>query len=284
MEGINIGDDWKTPQKPATTTLSERLGLEEFTSLETWRASFAEFLGMATSCFAMDTMVVGTLETDPQTGPLLMSILAVVIISIMLIATYPVSGGHLNPAISFCAALMGYITASRAVIYIFSQCVGAILGALAFKVVVSREIGSTYTLGGCSLTTLVESPNGPTYMGIGTGSGLWLEILSMFMVLFAAGSIGFIRGPALENGPVFRYSIIGIMVGLAVYVTATVTQVKGYPGAGLNAARCFGPAVVMGGHLWDDHWVYWVGPLIASLAFFLYTKIVPSQHFYGKAD
>lgn len=34
-------------------------------------------------------------------------------------------------------------------------------------------------------------------------------------------------------------------------------------GAGLNPARCFGPAIVSG-H-WDNHWVYWIGPLIGGV-------------------
>ncbi|XP_043710070.1 probable aquaporin TIP3-1 [Telopea speciosissima] len=279
LEVINSGDEEKKLKEPAT--LSKWLRLEEFSSLETWRATFAEFLGMATACFAMDVMVVGTLETDPQTGILLMSILAAIIISIMLIATFPVSGGHLNPAISFCAALMGLVSVSRAFMYIVAQSLGAVIGTLAFKAVVSNQIGTTYSFGGCNLGVIVQGPNGPYTMGIGTGQGLWLEILSMFMVLYSAGSIGFVRNPALSKGPVFNYSIIGIMVGMAIYVTGTVTQVKGYPGAGLNPARCIGPAIVMGGHLWDRHWVFWVGPGIASVAFYLYTKIVPSQHFYA---
>ncbi|XP_043710071.1 probable aquaporin TIP3-1 [Telopea speciosissima] len=262
-------------------TFGKRLGLEEFTSLKTWRATFAELLGMATACFAMDVMVVGTLETEKESPRLLMSILAAVIITIMLLTTFPISGGHLNPAVSFCAALMGLISVSRAVIYIVAQCAGAVFGALAFKAVVSNQIGEKYALGGCRLGVIVQGPEGPTTVGIGTSQGLWLEILSMFFVLFPAGSIRFIGGPALGCGPVFSFSIVGIMAGLAIYVTVAVTQVKGYSGAGLNPARCFGPAIVRGGHMWDRHWVFWVGPAIASVAFYLYTKIIPSEHFYA---
>lgn len=47
---------------------------------------------------------------------LVLSILVAVIVTILLLAVLPISGGHMNPAISFSAALIGFISLSRAAI------------------------------------------------------------------------------------------------------------------------------------------------------------------------
>ncbi|KAI8562837.1 hypothetical protein RHMOL_Rhmol03G0066300 [Rhododendron molle] len=65
-----------------------------------------------------------------------------------------------------------------------------------------------------------------------------------------------------KMGQVLVCSIVGLVLGLLVFMSTTVTAAKGY--AGINPARCFGPAVVRGGHLWDGHWIFWVGPTLAS--------------------
>ncbi|KAG5564710.1 hypothetical protein RHGRI_000789 [Rhododendron griersonianum] len=65
-------------------------------------------------------------------------------------------------------------------------------------------------------------------------------------------------------GQVLVCSIVGLVLGHLVFISTTVTAAKGYAGAGINPARCFGPAVVRGGHLWDGHWIFWVGPTLVS--------------------
>ncbi|KAF9620821.1 hypothetical protein IFM89_014758 [Coptis chinensis] len=163
------------------------------TPRQVWRASLAELLGTATLVFAIDTLVISSYETETKMPNLVMSILIAISVTILLLATGPVSGGHINPVITFSAALIGLISISRAIIYILAQCIGGVVGALALKAVV-------------------------------------------------------------------------------------VTTKKGYAGVGMNPARCFGPAVIRGGHLWDGHWVFWVGPAISCVAFYLYVKIIPREH------
>ncbi|KAL8540131.1 hypothetical protein ACS0TY_001645 [Phlomoides rotata] len=231
----------------------------------------------------LDTIVISTIESDIKMPNLVLSILAAVIIIILLLAVHPISGGHINPIVSFSAALVGLISMSRAVIYIIAQCVGAILGALALKAVVSSTIESSFSLAGCTMTVIAPGPNGPVTIGIETAQAFWLEVFCSFIFLFASLWMAYDHRQAKQLGLVLVFTIVGLVLGLLVFVSTSVTAKKGYSGAGINPARCFGPAVVRGGHLWDGHWVYWVGPAIACLVFYLYTKIIPEQHHRAKA-
>ncbi|CAH1423374.1 unnamed protein product [Lactuca virosa] len=245
-----------TPRKPddgkkedSVITLGERLGLKDLYSMNVWRASIGELLGTAVLVFMIDTIVISSFETESKTPTLLMSILIAITVTILLLAVCPISGGHMNPVISFSAALVGLISLSRAFIYILAQCVGALLGALALQAVVSKTITQTTSLGGCTLTIIAPGPNGPVVMGIETTQALWLEIICTFIFLFAS-----------------------------IWLAYDDRQAKSL---GMNPARCLGPAIARGGHLWDGHWVFWVGPTIACIAFYIYTKIIPSNHFHA---
>ncbi|KAK1419303.1 hypothetical protein QVD17_28468 [Tagetes erecta] len=278
---IEQWEDDNQGKKKSSLTLGERLGLKDLYSLNVWRASVGELLGSAVLVFMLDTIVISSFETQTKTPNVLMSILIAITITILLLAVFPISGGHMNPVISFSAALVGLISLSRAFIYIFAQCVGALLGALALQAVVSQKITQTFSLGGCTLTVIVPGPNGPVVTGIETSQALWLEIICTFIFLFASIWLAYDHRQAKALGVVVVFLIIGTVLGLLVFVSTTLTEKKGYAGAGMNPARCLGPAMIRGGHLWDGHWVFWVGPSISCMVFYIYTKIIPSNHFHA---
>ncbi|KAI3447913.1 hypothetical protein Pfo_004578 [Paulownia fortunei] len=264
-------------------TLSEMLGFDDLFSLDVWRASIGELLGTAALVFMLDTIVISTIESDVTMQNLVLSVLAAMIITILVLAVHPISGGHINPIISFSSAPVGLISMSRALIYIIAQCLGAVLGALALKAVVSSTIEQKISLGGCTLTVIEPGPNGPITIGLETAQAFWLEIFCSFVFLFASVWMAHDHRQAKELGHVLVFSIAGAVLGLLVFVSSTVTAKKGYAGAGMNPARCLGPAIVRGGDLWNGHWVFWAGPAIACAAFYFYTKIIPRQHHRSKA-
>lgn len=241
----------------------------------------AELLGTAVLVFAMDTIVISSYETQTKTPHLIMSFLVAITVTILLLATSPISGGHINPIVTVAAVLTGLISVSRAIVYILAQCIGGILGALALKAVVNSTIQQTFSLGGCTLTVVVPGRHGPVVIGLETGQALWLEIICTFVFLFASIWVAFDYRQAKALGRFMVCLVIGVVVGLIVFVSTTVTATKGYAGVGMNPARCLGPALIRGGHLWSGHWVFWAGPVIACVAFALYIKMIPREHFHG---
>ncbi|CDP15672.1 unnamed protein product [Coffea canephora] len=277
-------EQWTPEQKKLESfSLSERLGLDEFLSLHVWRASVGELFGTAVLVFLIDTIVISTLDSDVKMPNLIMSIVLAIMITIVLLAVHPVSGGHINPIVSFSAALVGLISMSRAIIYIIAQCLGAVLGALALKAVVSGNIERTFSLGGCTLSIVTPGPQGsPVTIGLGTAQAFWLEVFCSFVFLFASLWMAYDHRQKNSIGLVRVLAIVGTVLGLLVFISTSVTAAKGYGGAGINPARCFGPAVVRGGHLWDGHWVFWAGPAVACVAFYVYTQIIPNDHFHAQ--
>ncbi|KAI3989050.1 hypothetical protein MKX01_033086 [Papaver californicum] len=116
-EGSSVGGKKHTPM-----SFSGRLGLAEFLSLKVWRASVAELIGTSVLVFALDTRVISSNETPTKTPNVLMSFFISLTVTILLLATYPISGGHINPVVTFSAALIGLISFARA------QCAGAVQG------------------------------------------------------------------------------------------------------------------------------------------------------------
>ena len=171
----------------------------------------------------------------------------------MVSATVAVSGGHLNPAVSFGAFLAGRMGFAQTARYIVAQLAGAALAGFICVTVFSTGVVSAST------------PNLGKDVSIGTA--VLVEAALTFLVVFAMfGTVMDARGPKLG----------GLCVGLV--VAAGVLFGQPLTGAAMNPARAFGPAVVSG-HL-ANHAVYWIGPMLgAALAGVIYGRflILPDE-------
>jgi aquaporin TIP len=121
------------------------------------------------------------------------------------------------------------------------QIVGAVIGALLLEAAVVSQFEGN--LGAHALNLDVLD---------GEGAGLLVEAVLTFMLVFTVF--------ATAMDPRGLANLAPIAIGLAVLVDHLI----GVPltGASMNPARSFGPALVAG--FWDDHWVYWLGPLIGG--------------------
>jgi aquaporin TIP len=171
---------------------------------------------------------------------------------VLVAATARISGGHINPAVTFAMVVTGRMKAGPGVLYVAAQLTGAVVGALLLKMVLVSSVEGN--LGAHALNDSALSSD---------FSGLIVEIVLTFAFVFTVFAVAVDpRGPA---------NLAPIAIGLAILIDHFV----GVPltGASMNPARSFGPALVA--NSWDDHWVYWIGPLSGGalaglLYYFLY--------------
>ncbi|XP_020896371.1 aquaporin [Exaiptasia diaphana] len=96
---------------------------------------------------------------------------------------------------------------------------------------------------------------------------IWITFI-LVLVVFAAGD------------PDRHLSGYGppLAIGFVVFVNLNLSI--NLSGGGMNPTRSFGPAVVM--NSWQDHWIYWVGPMIGAIAAALIYNYVFAQRVYTK--
>jgi len=176
--------------------------------------------------------------------------------SALAVAVYlfgPVSGAHVNPAVTVGVWLAGKINTRRAISYAVFQVVGAVLAALTLRFVLGGDAGG---LGRTALAGELEV-GGATIL-VTPAAGLVVEaLLTLFLVL--AVLQGAIAGRAGHMAGV----VIGATLAVGVLVAGPLT------GASLNPARTLGPALVTGS--FADLWIYLAGPIsggaLAALLF-----------------
>ncbi len=223
---------------------------------KTWQAVFAELIATLLFVFVgAGTVVVvtGVIGANPGADAAALTAIAFahgLVIALLVAATAKISGGHINPAVTFGAVITGRMKLSTGVLYVAAQLVGAVIGALLLEAALVGGVEGN--LGAHALNLEVLD---------GKGAGVMVEAVLTFVLVFTVF--------ATAMDPRGMANLAPIAIGLAVLVDHFV----GVPltGASMNPARSFGPALVA--DAWSDHWVYWLGPLIggglAALVYYL---------------
>jgi len=212
-------------------------------TVEDARSAAAEFIATLLFVFlgAGTVVVTASLGTGELTVTRLIAIAFAhgLAIALLVSATGAISGGHINPVVTVAALVTGKIGVPRALVYIFAQLGGAIVGALLIMAVVPNDGGN---LGAHSLASDVT-----------VGAGLLTEIILTFALVFVVFATAIDPRGKAAIAPM----AIGLMVLVGHLFAVPLT------GASMNPARSFGPALV--GNDWADHWIYWVGPVSGAL-------------------
>ena len=170
----------------------------------------------------------------------------------MAYAIGPVSGCHINPAVTAAMWAAGRINSSEAIGYVVAQLIGGIIGAGILVVILKGKIAG-YDVAGAGLG---QNGWGVGYLG---GFGLVSAALAEFIATFLFTLV--ILGATSEKGTT---PVAGLVIGLTLAVLhfpfINVT------GLSVNPARSFGPAVFVGGTALAQVWMFLVIPTLGGLA------------------
>ncbi|XP_070515943.1 aquaporin AQPAn.G isoform X1 [Cardiocondyla obscurior] len=217
--------------------LKGALGADELTDKKVGlpRALLAEFFGtLLLNFFGCGAVVTGSV--------IAISLAFGLVVAGTIQGIGHVSGGHINPAVTSGLVVIGKIPIIRGVLYIVAQCAGAIAGSAILRALSASTMEDF--LGVVKLSH-----------GITPVQGFGVEFfLALILVLVVCGACDAAKPDSKGIAP--------LIIGLAV----TVGHIVGIPrtGAGMNPARSLGSAVVMG--TFDNHWVYWIGPIMGGIA------------------
>jgi aquaporin Z len=201
--------------------------------------------GMATVNFGFrafgSSVAAGILLTALTFGLVLLALFALI---------GPISGCHVNPAVSFGFWLARRMTLVEMVGYWIAQMIGGLLGALLlWGVLVNSPFYSRSRIGlganGYNSLSLLHVSGG--------GAFLTEVVVTAALVLVILGAT---RRPGGAAAP-------GVYAGFAL----AVTNIMAIPidGASVNPARSFGPAIVVGGLPLSQLWLFLVAPLVGGV-------------------
>ncbi|KAH7850713.1 hypothetical protein Vadar_001913 [Vaccinium darrowii] len=223
---------------------------EDATHPDSMRAALSEFLSTFVFVFAGEGSILALdkMYRDRALGASSLLVIALahgLALFAAVAASMNISGGHVNPAVTFGALVGGRITLLRALFYWVAQLLGAVFASLILKLATDgmRPVGFAVA------------------SGVGELNALVMEIVLTFGLVYTvyATAIDPKRGSLGTIAP----------LAIAFIVGANILVGGPFDGASMNPARAFGPALV--GWRWRNHWIYWVGPFVgAGIAGLLY--------------
>ena len=162
----------------------------------------------------------------------------------------PVSGSHVNPAVTIGALLAGRIPLREAVGYWIAQFAGGIIGALALWGTFSTS--PLYSRTTTGLGTDGYGSKSMIHIGVG-GAFIFETVLTAIFVFIVLRVTS-----ATANA-----ATAAIAIGL----TLIVVHLVGIPitGTSVNPARSLGPALVVGGTALSQVWLFIVAPLVGGV-------------------
>jgi len=156
----------------------------------------------------------------------------------------PVSGCHVNPAVSLAAFVAGRMPLKTMFVYWAAQFTGALIGAFLLSLIAKT-----------GMANLGQNGWGPGYLGEYS-----MAAAMIFEIVMTAIFVVVILGVSGDKGH-------GPFAGVAIGITLAVIHIVGIQvtGVSVNPARSFGPAVLAGGQALGQLWLFIVAPAIGAV-------------------
>ncbi len=168
----------------------------------------------------------------------------------MVYAIGPISGCHINPAITVAMAVAGKINGKDTVGYIVAQCLGAIIAGAILLAIASGKAGYDVAVNGLGQNGYaLHSPD-----QYSLAAGFIAELVFTFIFLIV------IFGATHQKAPA---GFAGVAIGLTLFLIHLV----GIPitGTSVNPARSLGPAIFAGADAIAQLWLFIVAPIVGAI-------------------
>jgi aquaporin Z len=169
-------------------------------------------------------------------------------VTVMAYAIGPVSGCHVNPAVSVGAFIARRLSAIDLVGYIVSQCVGAFIGAGLLALILKGKVE------GYDIATAGLGQNAWDPAKWSTSSAFLIEAVATFFFLTV------ILGSTQSRTAT---PVAGLAIGLSLAVIHIV--LIPVTGTSVNPARSLAPAVFVGGLPLQELWLFIVAPTVGAI-------------------
>ncbi len=191
------------------------------------------FFGAGSAVFGFDVL-----------GPVGVGLAFGLVLVALAYAIGPVSGCHVNPAVTLGVLIARRIGPAEAGGYVVAQVAGGVLAGLLLKLMVGGVVRDD--TGGLGTNAYGENISG--------GGAFVLEIVLTFLLVLV---VLLVTGPGAEPG----------FGGLAIGLSLAVIHFVGIPldGTSVNPARSIGPALFAGGDAMSQLWVFILAPLVGAV-------------------
>lgn len=219
-----------------------------------WRKAVAEGVGTALLVFfavgvATLSFGVGFAGASISAGVIATSLAFGLVLLVLAYSLGPISGCHVNPAVTLGFLMTRRMTLREAGTYWVAQVVGGIVGALLLRGVLSTADAYRTSMG-----LGADGFGAQSMVGLNAAGAVIAEVLLTFLFVFTVLSV------------TRKAAAAPMMAGVSIGLALAVVHLIGIPltGTSVNPARSIGPALVVGDAALSQLWVFVLAPLLGG--------------------